>query len=423
MNESTRQELIAFAQERALAHPVDVERPVSEGVHRYRLRLYRFYAITIVAMIIVAAGLVIAHPATGLLAPTITVDSISLDPPTPTLFVDDSVDVVATVHRSDGTEAVSDTVEWSSSDPDVATVSGGRVTGVSVGAATITAEQEGVIGIATVTVTEEPEATLTTITVDPSEVNLDSGEEVPLTATGTYDDDTQVDLTLSVAWTSSDPQVATVDDDGRVRAIAPGSATITASESGAVGTSTVTVGPVEPVTLVRIRIEPNTLELRAGTSQQFTVVGEYSDQSSHTLEEGVAWNSSNVKTAQVTAGGIVTAVDWNTQAVITATVAEFSATATVTVPPARLVSIIVTPDPTTINQVGEVKLSATGTYENGHEEALTGVLWASADSAVADVDQTGFVTATGTGYDTVEITATLDEVSGSAFVTVEYQEP
>ena len=50
----------------------------------------------------------------------------------------------------------------------------------------------------------------------------------------------------SVTWSTADPAVATVSDDGLVTGVAPGATTITASGGGSSGTATITVAPGPP---------------------------------------------------------------------------------------------------------------------------------------------------------------------------------
>jgi len=46
-----------------------------------------------------------------------------------------------------------------------------------------------------------------------------------------------------ITWSTSDPNVATVDQTGLVRGVGPGSATITATSEGKSGTAAITVTP------------------------------------------------------------------------------------------------------------------------------------------------------------------------------------
>ncbi|MDF2507117.1 MAG: Ig domain protein group 2 domain protein [Microbacterium sp.] len=422
MDDPTRRALIASADKRAAAFPPDVERAVTEGARRYRLHLYRLYAVWIAAMVVLVAGVVVTHPATGIVG-TATVNSITLDPPDSTLLIQDSVVLIATIQRSDGTKADEDSLEWRSSDTTVATVEDGIVTGIAVGTATITADSEGKRGTATVTVVNLPEAALATITVNPPSVELTPGQGQAFVAIGTYEDQTELDLSQLAAWTTSNPEVASVDAHGQVRTIAPGTAQISASADGVVGSATVSVksDSVDTVDLIRIRIEPEQLELRPGEPRhQFTVVGDYSDGTVRALSESVRWSSSDTKSVQIAIDeGTAQAISWNTTAIITAEVRGFITTATVVVPAPRLVSIEVTPGAQTLYQNGEVQMTATGMYEDEARLTLTDVQWRSLDPKIASVDQSGFVSAVGFG--TVRIEANSDGLTGSATVTVEHQ--
>ena len=84
--------------------------------------------------------------------------------------------------------------------------------------------------------------TLQSIGVTPSNPSLGAGTTLQLTATGTYSDQSTQDLTPSAAWTSSDAGVVTVSSTGLITAVAPGSATVTATSGSVAGSTTVT-GP------------------------------------------------------------------------------------------------------------------------------------------------------------------------------------
>ena len=81
-----------------------------------------------------------------------------------------SEQLTATVTLSSGaTQDVTDQATWTSSDEEVATVSGGLVTAVAVGECEVTAAYEGLSGTCAVTVTDPAEA----LSVSPSSVSLD----------------------------------------------------------------------------------------------------------------------------------------------------------------------------------------------------------------------------------------------------------
>jgi trimeric autotransporter adhesin len=124
----------------------------------------------------------------------------------------------------------------------VATVSAGLATSVNYGTTTITASYGGQTATATLTV-QAP--TLVSITVSPSVYTIASGTAVQFHATGNYSDNSTLDLTSLVSWSSSDSTVATLSNasgsQGLATAVNPGSTTVTATLNGVSGTASVTV--------------------------------------------------------------------------------------------------------------------------------------------------------------------------------------
>ena len=118
---------------------------------------------------------------------------------------------------------------WSSSDESVATVdANGLVTAVAVGVTTIdvySAYNPDIKNSIELTVAEVPvEAVNITAPATPFEMTL-GDEDVTLTATVTPADATD----KKVTWSSSAPTVATVDETGKIHAVAAGTTTIKAT--------------------------------------------------------------------------------------------------------------------------------------------------------------------------------------------------
>ena len=135
--------------------------------------------------------------------------------------------------------ATNKTVTWTSSNPTVATVAGGKITGVSVGTATITAKtSNGLTATVSVKVSENPNIIKPTgVTISPTTATVEAGKETTLTATVTPSNATNKEVT----WTSSNTSVATVSG-GKVKGVAEGTTVITATTSnGKTATATVTV--------------------------------------------------------------------------------------------------------------------------------------------------------------------------------------
>ena len=124
-------------------------------------------------------------------------------------------------------------VTWSSSDPNIATISSiGSVAGVSVGNTDITASLSGITSPTVNVVTNIPGPKLVSIAVSRTVVaSLVAGETQQFKATGTISDGTVEDITSQVTWTSSNPTIATISATGLATGIAPGKTSITATLS------------------------------------------------------------------------------------------------------------------------------------------------------------------------------------------------
>ena len=137
--------------------------------------------------------------------------------------------------------ATNKNVTWSSDTPSVASVNNGVVTAVAPGTATITVTTEDGSKTATCAVTvKAATVSVTGVTLSQTQASLYSNRTpntLTLTATVAPDDATN----KAVTWTSSDSTVATVDQNGVVTAVAPGTATITVTTAHGSFTATCTV--------------------------------------------------------------------------------------------------------------------------------------------------------------------------------------
>jgi uncharacterized protein YjdB len=164
-----------------------------------------------------------------------TLESILVSPVTAEITVGETQQYTATAQYSDNSETdVTDQALWDSSNELIATIDDyGQASGIAAGTATITATLDGVISNgATLTVTAPAPVTLESILVEPETAEITVGGSQSYTATGTYSDDTTADITDTVNWASSEPDVATIDTSGLATGVAAGSTTISASLDG-----------------------------------------------------------------------------------------------------------------------------------------------------------------------------------------------
>ncbi len=204
--------------------------------------------------------------------------------------------------------------------------------------------------------------------------------------------------TKTLKWTSSNTKVATIDQNGKVTAVAEGETTITATAtdgSGKKDTASIRVNFNVPknVSATGIKLNKTSIELDGSSSTQLTAILTPSN-----TTDNVAWRTSNSEIAQVIDGEVY-ACNPGT-ATITAYVVQnpnLKATCTVTVD--YITSVEINDSSVQLTAKGATyQLSAKITPANTKHNALS---WSSSDTSVATVDQNGKVTAVGNGYATI----------------------
>ena len=167
---------------------------------------------------------------------------------------------------------------------------------------------------------------VTSVGLNKNSMSKNVGESEKLTATVLPNDATNKTL----AWTSSNSSIASVDQDGTVHALGAGTATITASAtdgSGKYATCSVTVTGTT-VSVTGVTLNTNSLALNVGGESTLSATVA----PSNATNKAVTWSSSNTSVATVSSTGKVTAVGAGS-ATITVTTSDggYTATCAVTV--------------------------------------------------------------------------------------------
>jgi trimeric autotransporter adhesin len=365
---------------------------------------------------------------TNLTVTAATLVSLGVTPANPTIAKGLQSQFIAIgTYTDNSTQILTAQVQWSSSDPTVATVSNalgydGLGVGLNPGSVTITATLAGASASTVLTVTP---ATLVSIGVTPANPSIANGLTRQFMATGVYTDNSTQDLTASVAWTSSDPTVVSISNasasHGLATGVRPGSVAITAASGSVSGSTNLTV---TPAALVSIALIPANPSIANGTQQQFAATGTYTDTSTHDVTAVVTWSASDTTVATISnasgSNGLATSVGQGS-VTITATLGTIAGVTGLTVTPAALVSIAVIPANASIANGTGQQFAATGTYtDNSTQPLTTAVNWSSSDTTVASISNAsgsnGLASSVGQG--TVTITATLGSISGSTGLTV-----
>lgn len=264
--------------------------------------------------------------------------------------------------------------------------------------------------------------TLKSIAVTPASPTIAPATKQQFTATGTYSDGSTQNITTTVSWISATKTVATIGlHTGLATAVTTGSTSITANLGTVHGSTTLTVGTT--AVLQSITVTP-TISIAAGTTQQFTATGHFSDGSTQNITTTSTWSSSNTTVATISnvsgSQGLATAVAAGT-ASITATSGSISGSATLTVTPAVLISISISPQSPTITAGSTQQFTATGKFsDNSTQNITTSVTWDSDTQSVATISNAagsqGLATAVAAG--TATISASENSISSSTELTV-----
>ena len=167
--------------------------------------------------------------ATTLISKITQIESIVLNHTSIEMRAGETVRMTATVSPQNATNK---DVIWTVDNKDVATIdSNGNVTAIAVGNATITATAADASGVMAKCAVCVLETKVESITLNHTSIEMRAGETVRMTATVSPQNATNKDVT----WTVDNKDVATIDSNGNVTAIAVGNATITATAADASG--------------------------------------------------------------------------------------------------------------------------------------------------------------------------------------------
>jgi uncharacterized protein YjdB len=299
--------------------------------------------------------------------------------------------------------------------------------GATAGAQTATASAAG--GVLTATFAATATVSVASVTVAPGSVSLASGATQQFAATPKDSAGNPI-AGRTATWTTSDSTVAKVSTAGLATAVKVGTATLTASVGGVSGTATVTVTP-GPASTTTSQVSVSAPTVIVGGAVTFTLTSR--DAAGNALTAGgltVGFTTSGGTSAGTT-GAVTDKANGTYTAAFTATAAGSPVTVgatiggqpvTSTLPTLQVLadtvvaSVAVTPAVDTVASGATVQLAATP--KNAGGTVLTGkpVTWTTADSTIAKVSGTGVVTGALAG--TVQITATVQGVAGTASVTV-----
>jgi uncharacterized protein YjdB len=215
------------------------------------------------------------------------------------------------VYSDAARKPLSSDVQWSSSQTSVATIDGdGVATAVATGNTEIRARHQGFVGVAFLEV--QPPA-LSSIEVAPSSASVPDGLTRQFSVIARYADGSTQVVQRSVIWSSSDADVATIDDAGLATGQSPGSVTIRARYQGKESSAQLLVGDAVVTDVV---VTPTPLTLAVGATQQLSAAALFSNGSRVDNPSGVVWSSDASAIATVSGSGLVQAAAPGSTAIV-----------------------------------------------------------------------------------------------------------
>ena len=331
---------------------------------------------------------------------TIKSKSVSLDSKSLTLNDGTSATLTASI-KPDNVSITS--LNWRSTNKKVATVNeNGVIKAVGPGTCKIvaTTKDTGKKAVCKVTVVETP---VKRVKLSRSTLTLAMNKTYTLKATTVPSYATNQKMT----WTTSNKKIVRVSKTGKIRAVAPGTATVTviSQDGGHKATCTVTVKRPK---IQSLATEQTTMEMGLGTKQAIVLIPTPAGAST----TKVKYVSSNKSVAKVSSSGVVSAVGEGT-AIITITPNDGGGgrgtMVVVKVERKDVVGIKLDRNLMTMNVGNTTKLKATILPEDATNQSVT---WTSSNTNVCTVDKNGNVKAVGTG--TCRITCTSNDPYNSA---------
>ena len=340
---------------------------------------------------------------------------LSIKPKNSVLSVGESAQLSVAGTYGDGTtNDQTAQVQWASSDASIALVSStGVLHAKAVGAASISASIQGLTASIDIKVNS---AAPNLIAITPNPVALTVGQSVQLTVTATLTDGTFEDVTRRVTWTISDPSIIAIDSSGLVTALKAGKSGFSASVSGTGVITETNTAMVAPEVLNVLDISAEHPSMPVGTSQQLSVLGNYSDGTVKDLTAAAVWSSTPTSIVSIAVGGQATALALGTTTV-SAVVDGIEAVLKVNVSEPVLSSIVIAPSSPRILAGKSVQFRAIGTLSDGSTSDLAhSATWTVENPRLLEIDPGGNAIGLVAGVTTIN--ATVNGLAAESNVVV-----
>lgn len=257
---------------------------------------------------------------------------------------------------------------------------------------------------------------VSSVALDPKSASIDVGTTLHLSATVSPADASN----KKVLWTSSNPAIASIDQNGIVSALAPGEVrfVVTTEDGQHTDEARITVNESsgQSVPVQRIYVTPQRFTLEEGQTDRLS----YEITPSNATNQNAVWSSSDTSIALVDQEGVVRALKAGTAKIMARSLdGNKLSDATLTVTKrtgdtGAVEGVEVAPKSTKVVIGNSLVLTYSVIPKNAPN---TKVIWSSNDDAIATVNQNGVVTGISLGH--AVITVTTEDGGYSASVDLE----
>ncbi|OKP69552.1 hypothetical protein A3844_04885 [Paenibacillus helianthi] len=310
--------------------------------------------------------------------------------------------------KYDGTKLdISDQIEWTSANEEIAQIKDGKLVGGKAGTVTLTGKIKGnsVTAPSSAIRSKSVEVKVTVLNkvlvlIGPEEaLGLVIGEEEPLPAVqAVLENGDELDVSATVKWelSGSNAVIKQTTAGKTLKGLAKGSATL----KGTYSNKTISIPVIIEQKVVKLLIEPSTLEMNLKSSKAIKVTGTFSNGKTANFSGAMDWVSSNLEVATVK-GTSVKAVGEGT-ATLTGSYQGITATVKITVVP-KLTKITISETRLYLAAGASQAVVVTALYDTGKTAIVTGsTVWTSSKPSVAKVNDSGMITAVSKGTTSIK---------------------
>ncbi|TDM51975.1 beta strand repeat-containing protein [Aliivibrio fischeri] len=317
--------------------------------------------------------------------------------------------IAIATYSDNSTKDVTSRVSWNSSDRDIVTITNvGLAQGAVEGEVIITGTLDGVnSNEATLTVTA---AVVRSLEITPELQSIPKGNQQQYAAKATYSDNSTLDVTARVSWSSSNTGIATITNTGLAQGVVEGEVTVMAALNG-VNSNNATLN-VSAAVIRTIEVTPDNSTIVIGNTQQYTAMGVYSDGTRNNISAQVDWSSSSTNLVTISAQGLATGVQVGEVTIQAHSENVLSNVVNLTVSAPILESITITPPKASVIIGSTQQYLAMGNYSDGKSEDISNsVSWHVSSTAIATISLTGG--AVGVEPGSAVVTATKGSVTSN----------